>query len=240
MPRVKPSTKSTVSEISTSNNLENGIQQLSISEPVVPKTPRVKKTKEAKTVIETEKKEEKEEEVLKVPEIVEENIVLDSGIGAIPTEQTIELFSKLQQLSILVSSIKNDYRMLEKKWVRDLKNAQKKGYRVKRNGNANRSPSGFVKPTRISDELADFLGKEKGTEMARTAVTRDINSYIRSNSLQDTSNGRKINADGKLSALLKLKKGDELTYFNLQRYMSPHFYKNVKVDASAPVVETVV
>ena len=61
--------------------------------------------------------------------------------------------------------------------------------------------------------------------MARTEVTREINAYIRSNKLQDSDNGRKINADAALSKLLKLKKSDELTYFNLQRYMSPHFAK---------------
>jgi chromatin remodeling complex protein RSC6 len=61
--------------------------------------------------------------------------------------------------------------------------------------------------------------------MARTEVTRDINTYIRTNSLQDKENGRKIIPDTKLSALLKIAKGEELTYFNLQRYMSPHFSK---------------
>ena len=63
--------------------------------------------------------------------------------------------------------------------------------------------------------------------MARTEVTREINTYIRANSLQDKENGRKINANEKLAALLKLTKGEELTYFNLQRYMSPHFVKTV-------------
>jgi hypothetical protein len=32
---------------------------------------------------------------------------------------------------------------------------------------------------------------------------------------------------------LKLKKTDELTYFNLQRYMSPHFAKSEKALAAA-------
>jgi upstream activation factor subunit UAF30 len=68
--------------------------------------------------------------------------------------------------------------------------------------------------------------------MARTAVTRDINAYIRTNKLQDSTNGRKINPDAKLQTLLKLKKTDELTYFNLQRYMSPHFHKAEKAVAS--------
>jgi chromatin remodeling complex protein RSC6 len=64
--------------------------------------------------------------------------------------------------------------------------------------------------------------------MARTVVTKEINTYIRNHNLQDKENGRKINPDTKLAALLKLKKSDELTYFNLQKYMSPHFAKAVK------------
>ena len=90
----------------------------------------------------------------------------------------------------------------------------------------NRAPSGFVKPTLISAELAKFLNKPNGTEMARTEVTREINGYIRTNSLQDKTNGRKINPDAKLLKLLKLKKGEELTYFNLQKYMAAHFAKS--------------
>ena len=64
--------------------------------------------------------------------------------------------------------------------------------------------------------------------MARTEVTRDINKYIRTNNLQDKENGRKIIPDSKLATLLKLNETDELTYFNLQRYMSPHFAKATK------------
>ena len=82
-----------------------------------------------------------------------------------------------------------------------------------------------MKPTKISDELASFLNKPTGTEMARTEVTREINQYIRANQLQDATNGRKINADQKLSTLLQLPAEDELTYFNLQKYMSVHFPK---------------
>jgi upstream activation factor subunit UAF30 len=147
-------------------------------------------------------------------------------------EQSTEFNAKLQQLASLISSLKSEYKGLEKKWQRELKAAQKQSSKRKRKS-GNRAPSGFVKPTRISDELASFLGKDKGTEMARTAVTRDINAYIRTNNLQDKENGRKINPDAKLAALLKLKKEDELTYFNLQRFMSPHFAKSVKAEATA-------
>jgi len=146
-------------------------------------------------------------------------------------EQSVEFLAKLQQLGTLISSLKTEYRTLEKKWSREVKAAQKQSSKRKRKA-GNRAPSGFVKPTKISDELASFLGKEKGTEMARTDVTREINTYIRAHKLQDKDNGRKIIPDTKLAALLKLKKTDELTYFNLQKYMSPHFAKAVKAEVA--------
>jgi len=144
-------------------------------------------------------------------------------------DQSVEFLAKLQQLGVLISSLKAEYKVLEKKWTREVKTAQKQSSKRKRKA-GNRAPSGFVKPTKISDELASFLGKDKGSEMARTDVTREINTYIRAHKLQDKDNGRKINPDSKLATLLKLKKTDELTYFNLQKYMSPHFAKAVKAE----------
>jgi chromatin remodeling complex protein RSC6 len=88
-----------------------------------------------------------------------------------------------------------------------------------------RRPIGFTTPTKISDELAKFLGKPAGTEMARTDVSRLINTYIRVKNLQDPQNSRIINADSKLRKLLRLGKNDELTYFNLQKYMKHHFHR---------------
>ena len=163
-----------------------------------------------------------------------ETVVEETPVdGEVPlAEQSVEFLAKLQQLGAMIASLKVEYRGLEKKWTRELKTAQKQSSKRKRKA-GNRAPSGFVKPTRISDELATFLEKPAGSEMARTEVTRDINKYIRTNKLQDEANGRKINPDSKLAALLKLKKTDELTYFNLQRYMSPHFAKAVKTEVSA-------
>lgn len=148
-----------------------------------------------------------------------------------------EFSAKLQQLVSLFSTVKNDYKTLEKVVNREMKIAQKASSK-KRRSNVNRKPSGFIKPTRISDELAAFLGKTIGTEMARTEVSREINAYIQSNKLQDKANGRKINPDAKLTQLLKLSSEDELTYFNLQRYMKHHFIK-AEVVAAAAVAATV-
>ena len=162
-----------------------------------------------------------------VDQVVAPVAAVEADAEAPLVDQSVEFLAKLQQLGTLISALKTEYRTLEKKWTRELKSAQKLNSKRKRKA-GNRAPSGFVKPTRISDELAKFLEKPTGCEMARTEVTRDINKYIRTNNLQDKENGRKINPDTKLAALLKLKKTDELTYFNLQRYMSPHFAKASK------------
>jgi chromatin remodeling complex protein RSC6 len=150
--------------------------------------------------------------------------VVESAEPAPLVSKMTEYGAKLQQLVGLLSALKNDFKTLEKTVTRELKTAQKASAK-KRRTSGNRQPSGFVKPTRISDELAEFLGKTSGTEMARTAVSKEINAYIRANNLQDAKNGRKINPDNKLTKLLKLGKEDELTYFNLQKFMKHHFVK---------------
>jgi chromatin remodeling complex protein RSC6 len=139
-------------------------------------------------------------------------------------EKALEFTAKLQQVGNLLASLKPEFKNIEKMFVRELKASQKLNTKRKRKS-GNRAPSGFVKPTRISDELAKFLDKPIGSEMARTDVTKDINAYIRANKLQNASNGRIIIPDKKLASLLKIKQNEELTYFNLQKFMSIHFAK---------------
>ena len=77
----------------------------------------------------------------------------------------------------------------------------------------------FFIPTKISDKLSVFLGKENGTEMTRMDVSREIYKYIRLNNLQDNQHKIIINPDTKISTLFGLNNGDELTYFNIQKYI---------------------
>lgn len=186
------------------------------------KAPRAKKPAAAKVAAPVV-----EEAVAPAAPVVE--VAADSAVST----KMLEYGAKLQQLVGLLTALKNDFKNLEKAVSREMKSAQKASAK-KRRTSGNRQPSGFVKPTRISDELAEFLGKTVGTEMARTAVSKEINAYIRANKLQDEKNGRKINPDNKLSKLLKLSKEDELTYFNLQKFMKHHFIKATPaVDATA-------
>jgi chromatin remodeling complex protein RSC6 len=135
-----------------------------------------------------------------------------------------EVESKIQQLVSVLSAVKGDLKALRKAASREKKAAQKSS-KASKKSSGNRKPSGFIKPALISDELAKFLGVSAGTEMARTEVAKGINTYINAHSLKDKENGRIIHADEKLSTLLKLKKGDDLNYFNLQRFLKPHFIK---------------
>ena len=177
-----------------------------------------KSTKPAKTITTSPTK-----EVVEV-----KNEVVETTNDVLLTNTFSTFLSKLQEIASSMNALKTEFRTLEKKAVRELKAAQKiTDKRKKKTGN--RAPSGFVKPTLISDELAKFLSKPTGTEMARTEVTREINGYIRANNLQDKSNGRKINPDSSLAGLLKIGSDEELTYFNLQKYMSPHFAKANKI-----------
>ena len=156
-------------------------------------------------------------------------VVLEPVAESSTSLKVQEFGAKLQQMASLFASMKSDYKTLEKVFSRELKSAQKNSKKRKTTGN--RQPSGFVKPTRISDELAKFLGKTIGTEMARTEVSKEINAYIREKGLQDKENGRRIHPDANLSKLLALTGADELTYFNLQRYMKHHFIKEAVATA---------
>lgn len=171
------------------------------------------------------------QKVVAPPQPVEEVSAEVSAVQSL-SDSFSELLSQLSALRTQLTSVTSAARALQKRADRELKAAQKLSKKRQRKS-GNRAPSGFVKPTKISTELATFLGKPQGTEMARTEVTREINSYIRAHKLQDPANGRRILADAKLRKLLRLGKNEELTYFNLQRYMSPHFAKKNKPLANA-------
>ena len=229
----KPSTKKSTTEV--------------VSEPVVVPTPAIN-VASAATAAESKPKKVKAPKVEVAAAVTTASVttasvtspVVDEPVVEVESaviDKSIDFLAKLNAISNMVSSLKTEYRNLEKTWSKELKAAQKAGSKRKRKA-GNRQPSGFVKPTKISDELAKFLGIASGSEMARTDVTRGINTYIRAQNLQDKDNGRKINPDAKLAALLNLKKSDELTYFNLQRYMSPHFAKSAAAVAAAAVVSS--
>lgn len=138
-----------------------------------------------------------------------------------------EFATVLEQLSNAQNTIKSlmtTVRALEKRVARDRKVMQKKMKgRAKRVVDPNKPPSGFAKPGPVSDELRSFLKLGPDELIARTEVTKKITEYCKAHNLQKAEDKRTINVDGPLKKLLRLKKGDELTFFNLQKYMKVHY-----------------
>jgi len=142
---------------------------------------------------------------------------------------------RFTQLRALTTELMRDVKRLHKRSIRQLKEAERNSRKRRRKRGPNdpkRKPSGFAKPSPISDELCDFLGKTRGTEMARTEVTKFLTQYIKNNNLQDQQNRRRILCDSALANLLSVGPDDEVTYFNLQKYMKPHFFKAGATSAS--------
>jgi chromatin remodeling complex protein RSC6 len=107
--------------------------------------------------------------------------------------------------------------------------------------------SALQKPVAISNELCKFLGFEPDTEHSRRDVSQGINDYIKKHELQDPSNRRFMLLTEKpeglaLKALLR-DPDQPVTFFNLQRYLKPHFPMSMKdkkalEDAPDPVTDT--
>jgi chromatin remodeling complex protein RSC6 len=107
-----------------------------------------------------------------------------------------------------------------------------KGKRVKRvqqevDPDAPPKTSALHKPVAISNELCKFLGFEPDTEHSRRDVTQGINDYIKKHDLQDPQNRRFMLLTDKpeglaLKALLR-DPDQPVTFFNIQRYLKPHF-----------------
>ena len=184
--------------------------------------------KPAKTSSKTASKSVKTEQVSS-PKPVENVEVSAEQTSVVTIEKSMSdvlgSFSEsILSLTSALNKLKMDFKMLEKQVLKEARSMDK--VNAKRNRNkGSRAPSGFVKPSGISKELAKFLGVAEDTMIARTDVTKRITSYVKEHNLQDPLNGRKINPDSKLTNLLGVKSSDEVTYFNLQKYMKPHFVK---------------
>ena len=159
--------------------------------------------------------------VVAAPEPVVENASPPAELSL--EDQFKDILTRLQQFRNLSQTLMVDVKKLQKNVNRRVRESTRKNKKRKNTDGSKRPPSGFAKPTLISDSLCQFLGVEAGTMMARTEVTKHLTKYIKAHELQDEKNKRIINCDSALAGLLNVQPSDEVTYFNLQRYMKPHF-----------------
>jgi chromatin remodeling complex protein RSC6 len=155
---------------------------------------------------------------------VQENSVVEAPQNTVDN-YTQEFTHLVEQLKVLQNSLKEltvYTSKLEKRVAKDQKVLQKRVNGKRKRTNTS-SPSGFSKPGPVSDELRNFLKLSDGELIARTEVTKRINLYCKENGLQDKDDKRVLKPDKTLKTLLRLGKNDELTFFNLQKYMKVHF-----------------
>lgn len=148
----------------------------------------------------------------------------EEQIGSDLFEQFEGIVNGLSVIKTQISNLQQNLKQLEKNVKKQMKGLKKEVTKNKNKGN--RKPSGFAKPSKVTKELCEFMKKDEGTEIARTEVTRALVAYIKENKLENESNSKIITPDAKLKFLLGLEDGQELTYFNIQKYMNKHFVKN--------------
>ena len=143
--------------------------------------------------------------------------------NAVMKGQFHDILVSLSAFRSQITLLQNQVRTVERNVGKEIRMLQKEAKKNRNKGN--RKPSGFAVPTKISDDLCEFMGKPKGTKMARTEVTKYIIEYIRQHQLQVADNHKYISPDGALTSLLKVAPNEQVTYFNLQRFMNKHFVK---------------
>jgi len=126
-----------------------------------------------------------------------------------------QITQDLQGLTAQVKSLAKIVRKIKAKL--DDPDGTKAAERAKNNG--------FNRKNAISEQLREFLGVEPGTLISRSEVTKFVNAYITDKGLKDPENGRAIVMDDRLRALLAPPEGVQVTFLNLQKYLSPHYEK---------------
>jgi upstream activation factor subunit UAF30 len=122
----------------------------------------------------------------------------------------------LEEIAALRSDIKSLSKIVRKiKTKQDDPTGEKAASRAKNNG--------FNRKQAISEKLRRFLDLPEGELVSRSTVTRSINKYVTENSLKHPDNGRLLMLDDKLKDLLQPPDDVQITFLNLQKYLSPHY-----------------
>ena len=133
--------------------------------------------------------------------------------------------SKVNELRNTLGTVLADMKKLEKRLAREIKKAGRRRRTrapvLDEAGNpVPKKPSVFTKPQQITDDLCVFLGKSKGTQISRSDVTRGVMDYVKKHGL---NNKQDINPDAALRKLLRVTVDENLSLFNLQRYLKIHY-----------------
>jgi hypothetical protein len=140
-------------------------------------------------------------------------------------------------IKTLIASVRNVIKDSDKQ-SKELEKLRNKRTRVKTERSADALPSGITKPVAITDELAVFLGVAPGTLVPRNEVTKGVSAYVKKNEISDPANKQKFVLDDRPAAkILKKLLGnptEDVTYFNLQKYLKHHYVMNPDAVPATP------
>lgn len=162
--------------------------------------------------------------------VVPETPVAENAEAAATVSLVDKVEAKINSLSVIIKETLAELKVLKKDYEKMRKAVEKT---ERKRANARTNPNGFAKPTPITDELCHFLNVPVGSVMSRTQTTRAINAYIKEKNLNKPENKRIILPDPALRKLLNVKDGEEISFFSLQKFLSPLFKKNPAPVASA-------
>jgi chromatin remodeling complex protein RSC6 len=158
-----------------------------------------------------------------VVDVQVDEVEVDKFVKVVDTLQAFQ--NQIKDMISVIKTLQKEHIKLQKQKGR--KTSRKQVVITDETGEVKkRQPSGFAKPTKLSNELCEFLGTPIDTMMPRTEVTRILNEYIKTNKLQDPEDRRKIIPDEKLKKILTLTEGVPLSYFSLQSSIKNHFLKS--------------
>jgi|TARA_B110000444_G_scaffold181093_1_gene169883 upstream activation factor subunit UAF30 len=122
------------------------------------------------------------------------------------------------ELAALRADVKNLAKLIRKiKSTQDDPDGEKAKARAANNG--------FNRKQDVTPKLRAFLELPEGELVSRSEVTKSINKYITDKGLKHPDNGRQIILDDTLRDLLAPPADVQVTYLNLQKYLSPHYIK---------------
>jgi chromatin remodeling complex protein RSC6 len=183
---------------------------------------------------------------------MESTVVSDLKLNVSASDNLKSVITMLHDHSSKTKALLNYMRAALREVERQTKDYDKlrnKHSRVKVERKNTGVQSGITKPVPISDELAVFLGVAPGTMVPRNEVTKGVSAYVRKNDLSDPANRQRFVLNSKPEGLvLKTLLGnpsEDVTYFNLQRYLKHHYILGAPVDSdvvppvATPVVESV-
>lgn len=182
--------------------------------------------------------------VAKKEEVVQEPVTeapAETPVANEATEEVVNYASVNASLVVSLQKVINEtkeaiktvrtMKTMHEKEIKENKSSKKKEKRVRT------SQAGFAVATKITPQLAAYIGIDSVDSLSRTDAVKKIHERIVQKNLQDPQDRRIIRYenDKELKALLGLpeafkvnnkgEKDTKLSYFNLQRYISHHFIK---------------